>query len=63
MDKNQRFGEKVDLGPYIGQWVGIANEQIVAHGKDFEKVFKETKRKFPKEEPFFAMIPEENWFL
>ncbi len=49
---------KMNVDRYIGQWVAICHEQIIAHGEDFKKVYHETKQKCPKERPFITRIPE-----
>lgn len=63
MSKNYQFFMKENLDSYTGQWVVIANERIVAHGKDAKKVFKEAKKRFPRERPLLTRIPDKETMI
>lgn len=63
MDKNYNFFMKANLSPYIGEWVAICNRNIVSHGKDVKKVFKEAKEKCPKERPLLTKVPEKDTMI
>ncbi|HLD04662.1 MAG TPA: DUF5678 domain-containing protein [Candidatus Nanoarchaeia archaeon] len=58
MSKNYQFFLKTDVSPYIGEWIVICKERVVAHGKNVEEVFRKAKNKYPKERPFLARIPD-----
>jgi len=49
---------KIDISNYIGEWIAVCNQKIVAHGKDVKEVFKEAKLKYPKEKPLITRVPE-----
>lgn len=53
---------KLDLTPYIGEWIAIYNRKVVAHGKNFKRVFERTKKKLPIENPLYAFVPPKNFY-
>lgn len=55
---NYEYFLKVDTSPYKGEWVAIAESKIVAHGKDAQKVYKQAKKKTPKDVSL-AKVPSE----
>lgn len=63
MDKNYQHYMKTNLSPYIGQWVAVCNQQIVAHGKDVKKVYGEAKKKCPKERPLVTRVPDKETMI
>ena len=46
----------MDLSRYIGQWVVICDNKVVAHDKDLTKIAKDISR--CRKIPTIAMIPE-----
>ena len=48
MDKSYNYFLKADLGRYIGEWIAIVDDEVVAHGNDVKKIYEESKRKYPK---------------
>ena len=56
---NYDYFLKVDTSSYKGEWVAIAQAKIVAHGKDAQKVYKQAKKKTPKEDISLAKVPTE----
>ena len=63
MAKNYQFFMSTNIDRYIGEWIAISNEKVVSHGKEFKKVFEETKRKFPKERPFITRVPDKDTMI
>lgn len=63
MDKNYQFFMKTNIDSYIGKWIAVCNEKIVAHGKDAKKVFKEAKEKCPKERPLLTRVPDKETMI
>ncbi len=47
-----------DLSEYIGQWVAIVDEKIVAHGENAKQVYEHAKKEFPHKIPFLACVPK-----
>lgn len=58
MNKNYNFFMKANVNDYIGEWIAICNQRIVAHGKDAKKVFGDAKKSCPKERPLLTRIPD-----
>lgn len=55
---------KADVSPFIGEWIAVCREKIVAHGNDVKKVAEKAKKLYPNETPFLALIPDGNtWIL
>lgn len=48
-----------NLEPYLGEWIAICDEKIVAHGKDVEKVYAKAKATHPRKRPLLALVPGE----
>ena len=63
MNENYQFFMKTDINPYIGQWIAICKQKIVAHGKDVKKVFKEAKEKCPRERPLLTRVPDKETMI
>lgn len=63
MSKNYEFFLNADLKEFVGQWVAVVDEKIVAHGNEFSEVFKDVKAKFPSKTPFVAMVPSKTAML
>ena len=63
MDKNYQFFMETNVDRYIGEWVAICNQQIVAHGKDVKKVFKKAKAKCQKERPLLTRVPDKETMI
>lgn len=57
MSKNYEYFLKANLNQYAGKWVAIVNQRVVSSGNDAQVVYKEAKKKFPKEKPSLAKIP------
>ncbi len=47
---------KTDLTAYLGEWVAVVDEKIVAHGENAKDVYFEAKRKFPTKTPLLSCI-------
>ncbi|MFH1448059.1 MAG: DUF5678 domain-containing protein [Candidatus Micrarchaeota archaeon] len=47
----------LDVGPYIGEWIAMVDNKILAHGKSAKKTYFEAKKKTNKE-IFLAMVPK-----
>jgi len=62
-NNNYQFFMKTDLSSYIGEWIAICNQKIVAHGKDIKNVFKEAREKYPKSKPLITRVPEKETMI
>lgn len=63
MNKNYQFFMKTNVEDYIGEWIAICNEKIVAHGRDVKKVFMKAKEKYPNERPMVTRVPDKETMI
>jgi len=63
MAENYSFFMKADLSNYIGKWIAICDDEIVAHGSSAKKVFAEAKKKCPAEKPLLTRVPEKETMI
>ena len=63
MDQNYQFFMKTNVDKFIGQWIAICNNKIVANGKDVKKVFKEARERYPKERPLLTRVPDKETMI
>lgn len=47
-----------DLKDYLGQWIAVVGQKVVAHGDNAKKVYDEAKKEFPNKVPFIACVPK-----
>lgn len=52
-----------NLGDYIGKWIAIVGDKIVASGDDGKAVFKEAQSKCPNKEPLILKVPADRVML
>ena len=52
-----------NLGDYVGMWIAIVGDDIVAKGYDAKKVFQEARAKYPKREPLILKVPKDRVML
>jgi len=52
-----------DLGSYVGKWIAIIGDKVVATGSDAKSVFNEAKEKYPKKEPLLMKVPKDRVML
>lgn len=52
-----------ELGNYLGQWIAVVDNEIVASGENAKEVYERTKEKYPNREPFIMKIPKETVML
>jgi len=54
---------KLDKKGLENKYVIIVKGKIVAKGKDIESMLNKVKRKYPKETPFVAKVPDERMLI
>ena len=54
---------KTDLSEYKGEYVIIQGEKVVLHGRDLTEMLAEFRKKYPKEVPKIARVPEEETLI
>ena len=53
---------RADLSGFIGEWVALEGERVVAHGKDFRGVYAGLKNAPNRAKLLFARVPgRETW--
>ncbi len=52
-----------ELGNYLGKWIAVVDNEIVASGDNAKEVYDKAKVKYPEREPFIMKIPEESIML
>jgi hypothetical protein len=64
-DKNefQCLMSMPNLGDYLGKWIAIVGDKVIASGEDGKAVFKEAKTKFPRKEPLVLKVPADQVML
>jgi len=55
---NFDFFVKSDLSSFVGKWVAILNEKVVASGKDFKEVAEKVDKEFPNQKPLLTKVPK-----
>ena len=51
------------LGKYLGDWMSVVDEDIVAAGQDAKAVYDKARKKYPSRTPFVMKIPKETVML
>ncbi|MGH9876227.1 MAG: DUF5678 domain-containing protein [Nitrososphaerales archaeon] len=52
-----------ELGDYVGQWIAVVDNEIVAKGDNAKDVYEKAKAKYPEREPFIMKVPKESIML
>ena len=52
-----------DLGRYKGRYVIIRGRRIISSGKSPDRLLQKFRRKYPKETPLLAKIPDEETLI
>ena len=60
---NYNFFLKMDASKYKGEWVAIAKNKVVAHGKDAQMVYQTAKKKVSGSDISLAKTPEEQMLV
>ena len=60
---NYNFFIKTDTSKYKGEWIAIAENKIIAHGKDAEKVYKSAQKKSHSKKISLAKAPDEQMLV
>ena len=60
---NYDYFVKTDTSKYEGEWIAIANQQVVAHGKDAQEVYLQAIKKAKTEDVSLAKVPTEQMMV
>lgn len=63
MDKNLEWFAKADLSSFEDQYVAIAEEKVVAHGDDPEKIYLNATKTYPGKEVVLWKVPKGDVFV
>ncbi len=55
---NFEFFVKSDLSGFVGKWVAILNEKVVASGENFKEVAEKVDKEFPNQKPLLTKVPK-----
>lgn len=61
--KNYNYFMKIGLEEYIGKWIVICNNKIVASGDSAKEVYTKAKKTYPFERPFLTKVPEKDTMI
>jgi hypothetical protein len=53
----------MDMKQYIGEWVAICNDKVIAHDKNLKKVYKKAKDECPKQRPLVTKVPDKGTMI
>lgn len=54
---------KMDASPYIGEWIAIHGEEVVAHSRSLKEVHREVKSKYNVSSVLFVPILGEETYI
>ncbi len=60
---NYNFFLQTDTSKYKGEWIAIAKNKVIAHGKDAQEVYRSAKKKAPKSDISLAKTPDEQMLI
>lgn len=55
---NYQYFLIADTKDFPGQWVAIADEKVVAHGRNAKTVYEEARKKYPTEQISLSQVPK-----
>lgn len=63
MKSNYQYFLEQNLDAYIGKWIAICDNEIVASGTNVKEVYKEAKSKCPRLRPMVTRVPEKETMI
>ena len=63
MNKNHKWLSRADLSMYEGEWIIVANESVVAHGKDLEALYKQVDAECPDADRITINVPPKGVYV
>jgi len=55
--KSYDFFMKANVEPYVDEWIAIADNKIVSHGRNVKDVLKEAEKKSPGKKLLVTRVP------
>jgi len=62
-DELQCLMSMPNLGSYMGKWIAVIDEEIIAVGDTGPEVYRASKEKHPDKVPFIMKVPEDKVML
>lgn len=60
---NVNWFSKHNFSKYRGKYVAVVGEKVVASGSNAKRVWEDAKKKYPKESPALAKIPDKETYV
>ena len=60
---NYDYFIRTDTSRYVGEWIAIANKQVISHGKNAQKVYQDASKKVKGVEVSLAKVPRKQMFV
>jgi hypothetical protein len=57
------MGDKNELSKYVGYWIAVVDNKVVAKEKDARDAYAKAKEKYPDKVPFLMKVPTETVML
>jgi len=57
MSRSYDYFMRVDLSLYIGEWIAICDEKVVAHKPTFKETYEDAVRNCPGKRPLMSKVP------
>lgn len=48
-----------NLGDYVGKWIAVVEDEIVAVGERGSQVYRESRKRYPDKIPLVMKVPED----
>jgi len=63
MADNYSYYMKADLSQFIGEWIAICDEKVIAHDSNFKKTFEKAKELCPNKRPLLTKVRTEDTMI
>lgn len=63
MESNYETYLKTDISKYIGKWIAICDEGIVAVGDSAKEVYYEAQKKHPNKKVLLVKVPDKETMI
>lgn len=63
MSTNHEIYLKTNLDSYIGKWVAVSEDGVVAHGDNAKQVFEQAIKKYPRNKIMLVKVPDKETMI
>lgn len=60
---NYQYFMDVDVSPFIGEWIAICENKIIAHGKDLKEIVEKAKEVSQGKKFLLARVPSQETMI